>query len=81
MTKTIKPWGNSYGVLLTKAELEQLGLRPGQEVEMQITACGAAKRDLSELPELHLGGRWTPNAIDHALESEAAEEQDARRGQ
>lgn len=32
----LKRWGNSYGVLLSKAVVEEEGLREGEEVEVSI---------------------------------------------
>jgi antitoxin component of MazEF toxin-antitoxin module len=32
----IKRWGNSYGVLLPKAAIEEEGLKEGEEVEVSV---------------------------------------------
>jgi len=34
--KRVLAWGNSYGIRLTKAELAQLGIQPGADVEVDV---------------------------------------------
>lgn len=60
MSKTIiegkiLEWGNSYGIRLKKADVEEEGLRPGEEITVRIVGKEAAV-DLSDLPILS-GGR------------------------
>lgn len=53
--RRILAWGNGYGIRLTKADLERLGLRPHDEAEVVVR--GEPKGiDLSTLPVFHLGG-------------------------
>lgn len=49
-------WGNSYGVRLSKADVERLGLKEGQEVAFEVAASPNEKIDLSDMPSFHLGG-------------------------
>ena len=36
MHATIKRWGNSYAIRLTKSDLDRLGVSEGQEVDLDI---------------------------------------------
>lgn len=36
MIVTVRKWGNSLGILLSKAELEEIGIRENDEVELII---------------------------------------------
>ncbi|MCK4457312.1 MAG: hypothetical protein KAW39_06190 [Thermoplasmata archaeon] len=45
----ILKWGNSYGFRIQKADLERLGLRPGEEALVRLEGRSDAV-DLSELP-------------------------------
>jgi antitoxin component of MazEF toxin-antitoxin module len=51
MITKIKKWGNSFGVRLTKKELEEFGLKEGDEVKIQIQKIKPKKEvDLSNIP-------------------------------
>lgn len=53
--RKIVPWGNGYGIRLSKAELARLGLRPREEAEVLVR--GERKGlDVSRIRTLHLGG-------------------------
>jgi len=45
MRKKIRKWGNSYGILISKKELESRKLRENQTVEVELEA----KPDIREL--------------------------------
>jgi len=51
----ILKWGNSYGLRIHKADLERLGLRPGEEALVRLEG-RSGPVDLSELPTFK-GGR------------------------
>lgn len=40
MQAFVKKWGNSYAVRLTKRDLERLGIRPGQRVDLVVQPSG-----------------------------------------
>lgn len=63
--RRIVPWGNGYGIRLSKADLERLGLQARDEAEVVIRA---EKRglDLSGLRFLKLGG-LDPTKMDDEL--------------
>ena len=48
-------WGNAYGIRLTKADMERLGLHDKDEATIEVTP-GRKENDLSAFPFLHLGG-------------------------
>jgi antitoxin component of MazEF toxin-antitoxin module len=51
MITKIKKWGNSFGVRITKKELEEYGLKEGEEVKVKIEKVIPKKEvDLSNLP-------------------------------
>ena len=51
MIRKIKKWGNSFGVRLTKKELEEYGLKEGDEIKVRIEKVKPRKEiDLSEIP-------------------------------
>ncbi len=52
MHATIKKWGNSYGIRLTKGDLERLGIQPEQTVRIQIVGEAQAGIDVAKLPVL-----------------------------
>jgi hypothetical protein len=47
-------WGNSYGLRIQKADVERLGLRPGEETLVRLER-GGGPVDLSELPRFKGG--------------------------
>ncbi len=79
--RKIVPWGNGFGIRLTKAELARLGLRPRDEAEVIVR--GERKGvDLSHIHFINLG----PNAserhdeiIGEGMEADFREAQDADR--
>lgn len=53
--RRILAWGNGYGIRLTKADLERLGLRPHDEAEVVVR--GERKGlDLGNVHFMRLGG-------------------------
>lgn len=51
MITKIKKWGNSFGVRLTKKELEEYGLKEGDEVKIRIEKVKPKEEvDLSDVP-------------------------------
>lgn len=55
LAKVLK-WGNSYGLRLSKDEVEEMGLQEGQEVVVEIKSKPGEKVDLSHLRTFNLGG-------------------------
>lgn len=56
MHAKVLKWGNSYGIRLSKAEAEELGLKAGDEVIVEVKAKPGEKVDLSGLRTFSLGG-------------------------
>lgn len=56
MRAKVLEWGNSYGIRITKADAERLGLEPGDEVLLEVTAKPGDEIDVSGLPSFKLGG-------------------------
>lgn len=52
MEGRIKRWGNSYGVRLTKADLERLGLAEGDPVEISLRKPARARSGKVRLPPI-----------------------------
>lgn len=50
MLKQVKRWGNSFAVRLTRADLDRLGVREGQQVDFQVVPWTGRKVDLTGLP-------------------------------
>lgn len=52
MLATIKKWGNSYAVRLTKKDLRDLRLKPGQRVEILVQPAARTHKpvDISDMP-------------------------------
>jgi antitoxin component of MazEF toxin-antitoxin module len=51
MITKIKKWGNSFGVRLTTKELEEYGLKEGDEIKIKIEKVIPKKEvDLSDIP-------------------------------
>ena len=51
MITTIKKWGNSFGIRLTKRMLEEYGLKEGDEVKIKIEKVKSKEKvDLSGIP-------------------------------
>lgn len=50
MHATVKSWGNSYAIRLTKSDLRRLGVRPGQGVRVTIEPEPVGRIDLSGMP-------------------------------
>jgi antitoxin MazE len=50
MRVQISKWGNSTGLRLPKAVVEELGLKPGQEMELTVKGGEARLRPVNKLP-------------------------------
>ena len=56
MEAEVKRWGNSFAVRLTKAELDRLGLKEGDRVEIDVRKARKAKKgrvSLEGMPIAH----------------------------
>ena len=53
--RKIVPWGNGYGIRLSKTDLERLGLQPRDEAEVLVRGERTGV-DLSKFHFLRLGG-------------------------
>lgn len=49
-------WGNSYGIRITKAEAERLGVEAGDEVLLEVTAKPGDEIDVSGIRTFRMGG-------------------------
>lgn len=67
LTKRVSEWGNVYGVPISKKEAEALGVRPGDEVDLEVRA-HAKSLDLSDLPKIPLGSHQVN--LDQLIEEE-----------
>ncbi len=56
MHAKILKWGNSYGIRLSKADVEELGVKEGDEVVVEVLARPGEKVDLSGVRTFSLGG-------------------------
>jgi antitoxin component of MazEF toxin-antitoxin module len=56
MRAKVLEWGNSYGIRLSKADVEELGLQPGDEVVVDVKAKPGDEIDVSGLRSFPLGG-------------------------
>lgn len=63
--KRVLRWGNSYGIRLTRKELQGTALREGVEVEVELRP-RAPRVDWDRLPEFRLG-RNASREIDEVL--------------
>jgi hypothetical protein len=52
--RRIVPWGNGYGIRLSRSELDRLGLRPRDEAEVTIRG-ERSGLDLSKIHAIDLG--------------------------
>ena len=52
----ILKWGNSYGIRISKADWERLGLAEGDDVVLQLVATPRRPVDLTRLRSWDLGG-------------------------
>lgn len=50
MIAKVKKWGNSFAIRLTKKELEELDLKKGDEVKIEIKKIDLENVDLEDLP-------------------------------
>jgi len=50
MRTTIRRWGNSAAVRLSRKELDRLGLREGDDVEVEVRPSKARRWDVSMVP-------------------------------
>jgi hypothetical protein len=64
-------WGNSYGVRISKADVDQLGMHPGDDIDIEVLA-KRGKVDLSFLRTLHDGGAGADHdrILDEALDED-----------
>lgn len=79
MRATIRRWGNSAAVRLGKRELDRLGLREGDAVEVEVRPVRRTAWDVSMLPVFRSG---KPTTLAEARAQAAAarlKELDARR--
>ncbi|HUR62133.1 MAG TPA: hypothetical protein VM286_07195 [Candidatus Thermoplasmatota archaeon] len=53
MFATVKKWGNSYAIRLTKQDLARAGLSVGQQIEFNLRPLPTKRVDLSGLPVVH----------------------------
>lgn len=49
-------WGNSYGLRLSRREVERLRLRPDTEIEVKVDVSPGKKITVDQLPSFNLGG-------------------------
>jgi hypothetical protein len=49
-------WGNSFGLRLSKRDLERLHIQPGSEIPVLVTTPGEPM-DPMDAPTFHLGGQ------------------------
>jgi antitoxin component of MazEF toxin-antitoxin module len=56
MIGKVLKWGNSYGIRLSKEDVEELGLREGQEVVVEVKTHPEERVDLSHLETFEMGG-------------------------
>lgn len=56
MRAKVLKWGNSYGIRLSKADVEDLGLEEGDEVIVEVKAMPGEPVDVSHLSSFELGG-------------------------
>ena len=78
LTGRVLRWGNSYGIRLHKADIERLGLQPGDLARIQIE--GAPDRvDLSGLPTFRSGASDVSERHDEYLAEGRAAELERRR--
>lgn len=71
VVKRIRAWGNIYAVPISKKEAKALGLRPGDEVDIDLKR-RAGGLDLSDVPTLPLGSQAVD--LDEVAERAAAED-------
>lgn len=75
LTKRVSEWGNVYGVPISKKEAEALGIRPGDEVDLEVRP-HAKSLDLSDLPRMPLRSHEVD--LDRLIEEETT--RDAKAG-
>ena len=68
MHLTVKRWGNSYALRLTRRDLERFGIKEGSEVDVEIKVA-QERIDLSGLPVFRSGKSMT---LDQARDDAAA---------
>lgn len=56
MLAKVLRWGNSFGLRISKAEAERMGLVEGQEVVVEVKVKPGQRIDLSHLHAFDLGG-------------------------
>lgn len=55
LAKVLK-WGNSYGIRLSKKDVEELDLKAGDEVVVEVKVTPDERIDVSHLSSFELGG-------------------------
>ena len=53
MIGRVLKWGNSYGIRLSKADVERLGVRAGADVSVQMRPLEGKKVDISHIRFFH----------------------------
>lgn len=67
MKATIRKWGNSAAVRLSRKELRRLGLREGDDVEIEVRSAGGNKAwDVSMIPVFRSDGPTFKQAREQA---------------
>lgn len=56
MHAKVLKWGNSYGIRLSKADVEELGLAEGDEVVVEVKTSPDQTIDVSGLRSFPMGG-------------------------
>lgn len=69
-------WGNSYGIRLSRDDVQRFGLKPDQEIRVKLEVERAAI-GVSDLPSFDLGG--AADMHDDLFARSAAEGQRSRR--
>lgn len=71
-------WGNSYGIRIRAADVDELGLQPGQEVSVRLSP-ETDRVDVSDVPTFQ-GGRPDVSMRHDEILGEALHEDHASRG-
>ena len=62
----IKKWGNSFGVLIPKKEMEKMNLKEDQEVIVEVTKKGNPLKELYEWGKTHKLSKPTEQILKEA---------------
>lgn len=74
--RPVVKWGNSYGIRLTQADMQRLGIRPGQHVKGRLRTA-TVRNDLDKVKFLKLGLPSDPEALEELLDSDIVEREAA----